>query len=354
MTILVTGGGGFVMSNLVKLWLLEHPSERAIVVDTMECNATLARFFGSLGSRIDWQTGDILDRELWHRLSTNSDIDYLVHGAAATSILRQMHTNGPAQPGLPGVRRSISVNIDGTLNVLEFANSLSNLKRMVHVSSGSVYAQDGPSDRALRENEFVKPEGLYGISKFSGEAFCRLCADELKIPACVIRLSGVYGPMDRVTPTRDVNCAPKLIAHSAITGRSLRILSLDAAGDFINAEDVGSAIASLLLSNSLNHDVYNVAAGRTHTIEELVELAREKRPELKVQETTSLPLDIDYDPAQILGRWGAYDISRIHQDTGWSPRPLRKAFHSYISWLETLQLDQPTRQERSQFGFTGD
>ena len=339
MTLLVTGGGGFVMSNLVKRWLLDHPAERAIVVDTLGYDANLARFFGALGSRIDWETGDILDPILWKRLASNTNIDYLVHGAAATSIRRQMHTAAPAQPGLAGARHSISTNIDGTLNVLEFATSLSNLKRMVHVSSGSVYAQNGPSDRALRENEFVMPEGLYGISKFSGEAFCRFCAEEFKVPACVIRLSGVYGPMDRVTPTRDVHCAPKIIAQSASTGEPLRVRSLDAVGDFINAEDVGRAIIGLLVSCSLKHDVYNVASGQVNTIGELVEIAREKRPGLKVRETDSLPLDIDYDPTQVLGRWGAYDISRIRQETGWTPRPLREAFHSYMDWLDSFELN---------------
>ena len=175
-------------------------------------------FFGPLVSRLDWQVGDVLDRGLWQRLSRRTDISYLVHGAAATSMLRHVHAEGPGQPGLSGVRHSIVVNIDGALNLLEFAASITNLKRMVHVSSGSVYGEDGPSDRPLREDEYVVPQGLYGVSKFAGEAFCRFCADELDLPACVVRLSGVYGPMDRVTPSRDVQCVPNVIAHK---GRSL-------------------------------------------------------------------------------------------------------------------------------------
>ena len=192
MTILVTGGGGFVMSNLVKRWLLDHPWEQAIVVDTLPLDTNLERFFGPLVSRLDWQVGDVLDRGLWQRLSRRTDISYLVHGAAATSMLRHVHAEGPGQPGLSGVRHSIAVNIDGALNLLEFAASITNLKRMVHVSSGSVYGEDGPSDRPLREDEYVVPQGLYGVSKFAGEAFCRFCADELDLPACVVRLSGVY------------------------------------------------------------------------------------------------------------------------------------------------------------------
>ena len=218
MTILVTGGGGFVMSNLVKRWLSHHPSERAIVVDTTAFDANLERFFQPVVTRLDWQVGDVLDRGLWQRLSSNVDIDYLVHGAAATSILRHVHAEGPGKPGLAGARDNIAVNIDGALNVLEFAASLPKLKRMVHVSSGSVYGTGGPTDRPVREHECVEPEGLYGVSKFAGEAFCRFAADELDLPAWVVRLSGVYGPMDRVTAYRDVQCAPNVIVHRALNG----------------------------------------------------------------------------------------------------------------------------------------
>ena len=104
MTILVTGGGGFVMSNLVKRWLTDHPTEHAIVVDTLAFDANLQRFFGALSSRIDWHVGDVVDQSLWQRLSSNTDVNYLVHGAAATSMLRHVHADGPGKPGLAGSR----------------------------------------------------------------------------------------------------------------------------------------------------------------------------------------------------------------------------------------------------------
>lgn len=337
MTILVTGGGGFVMSNLVKRWLLVNPGEHAIVVDVLPFDADLQRFFGSQSSRIDWRTGDVLDRELCRCLTGNTDIKYLVHGAAATSILRHVHSASRGDPGLAGARNGISVNIDGTLNVLEVAASLPNLERMVHVSSGSVYGADGPSERPLREHESVEPEGLYGISKFTGEAFCSFCADELDLPVHVVRLSGVYGPMDRVTPSRDVQCAPNIIARKGLNGETIRIRSLEAVGDFINAEDVASAIVNLLLAESLNHQVYNVAAGETATIRGLVELAIKKIPTLKTEVGNLENLDIDYDPTRSLGRWGAYDISKIRRDTGWEPRTLREAFHSYLDWVREFE-----------------
>ncbi len=333
MTILVTGGGGFVMSNLVKRWLSHNPSAQAIVIDALPFDANLRRFFGPVSSRLDWQMGDVLDQELWQQFARNTDIDYLVHGAAVTSILRHVHRGGPGDPGIAGARNSISVNIDGTLNVLELAASLPNLTRMVHVSSGSVYGDDGPSDRPLLEEESVEPTGLYAVSKFAGEAFCVFCANELNLPVCVVRLSGVYGPMDRLTPSRDVQCAPNVIAHKGLSGETIRIRSLESVGDFISAEDVSTAIISLLLASSLNHNVYNVAAGETDTIRNLINIASEKLPALNAEVGELDNLDVDYAPSRVRGRWGAYDISKIRQDTGWQPRSLREAFHSYIDWV---------------------
>ena len=182
------------------------------------------------------------------------------------------------------------------------------------------------------------PEGLYGISKFAGEAFCSFCIDELNLPACVVRLSSVYGPMDRLTPSRDVQCVPNVIAHRGLSGQLLRVRSMDAIGDFVHVEDVSTAIIALLLASAVNHKIYNVAAGETNTIGELIEIAKEKLPDLAVQIDGSDDVDIDYDPTRKLGRWGAYDISKIHQDTGWQPRTLRGCLHSYIDWIREFEL----------------
>ena len=186
--------------------------------------------------------------------------------------------------------------------------------------------EQGPSDRPLLEHESVEPEGLYGVSKFAGEAFCKFSADELDLPACIVRLSGVYGPMDRVSAYRDVQCAPNAIAHKGLSGDTVRLRSMEAVGDFINAEDVGGAIVSLLLATSLQHKIYNVAAGKTSTIGELIDIAREKLPGLAIEVGELDELDIDYNPSHTRGRSGAYDISKIQHDTGWKPRPLREAF----------------------------
>ena len=67
---------------------------------------------------------------------------------------------------------------------------------------------------------------------------------------------------------RDVQCAPNAIAHKGLSGDTVRLRSMEAVGDFINAEDVGGAIVSLLLATSLQHKIYKraIQLAPVHTI----------------------------------------------------------------------------------------
>ena len=339
MTLLVTGGGGFVMSNLVKRWLLDNPSSDALVVDALSLDTTLEQFFEPVRARLEWRQADVLDPALWRDLASRNDIQHLVHGAAATSINRHLHADGAGRPGLSGARPSIATNVDGVLNALEYASRSPTLERMVYVSSGSVYATQGPD--LVPEQGYVQPQGIYAVTKFVGEALSGICATELGTPITTVRLSSVYGPMDRATPTRDVRCVPNVIAHKGIAGETIRVRSTEAAGDFIHAEDVGAAIISLLRANDLKYDVYNVAAGVTATIGELLEIATERIPGLKFETVGEVDPDINDDPKLRGGRWGAYEVARIREDTEWQPRPLREAFHDYIDWLRGFDSERP-------------
>ena len=91
MTLLVTGGIGFVMSNLVHRWLVDDDDARAIIVDAQAPDDLANRFFSSVASRLEVFEGDILSTDLWSSLAGRDDIRYIVHGATVTSIGRQVH-----------------------------------------------------------------------------------------------------------------------------------------------------------------------------------------------------------------------------------------------------------------------
>lgn len=329
--LLVTGATGFVMSHVARRWLEHDPHSRVLAVDAAVPDAQAKRFFAPVAHRIDFLTADILDPSLWQSLGRREKVRGIVHGATVTSIDRLVHAQGRGRPGLAGARKSIDVNINGTLNVLQWAAAQPQLRRVVNVSSGSVYASEGPDP--LPEEGFVAPVGIYAITKRAGELFTGYASQHLGVDAVSVRLSGVFGPMDRETPGRDVRSAPRAIAERALEEKTVRVRSLRAAGDFVYAGDVADAVIALLNAESLRHPIYNVAAGERKTIGELIEAFRRSVPSLRCEETDSSgPVDVDQDPGMKYGRFGAYDISRIRAETGWTPRALEDTVADYVAW----------------------
>jgi UDP-glucose 4-epimerase len=115
--------------------------------------------------------------------------------------------------------------------------------------------------------------------------------------------------------------------------KRLRVNTLDAVGDYIHAEDVASAIISLLQLPAVRYSTYNVAVGQTTRLRDLVGWAAEKYPGFQAEITSVEDADIVQDPTRADGMWGAYDISRLSAETGWRPRPVKEAFQAYMDWI---------------------
>jgi nucleoside-diphosphate-sugar epimerase len=97
--------------------------------------------------------------------------------------------------------------------------------------------------------------------------------------------------------------------------------------------DLAQGIIALLNAPRLRFCAYNVAAGMTATIGDLVQWAAEKAPGFRAEVTAPGEADIVGDASLRDGMWGAYDISRITSETGWKPRPVREALHAYMDWI---------------------
>jgi UDP-glucose 4-epimerase len=224
----------------------------------------------------------------------------------------------------------------GTVAVLDWARTVQGLRRFLYVSSGAVYKHHGPDrpGEPLPEDGYVMPRRLYGISKLASELIAERYGDLFGLSTASVRLSSVYGTMDRVTSSRNFRHVPNRLAHLALDGVSrVRVNTLSAVGDYIHAEDVALGIRALLIAPTLRYSAYNVAQGVTATIGEMVNWVTEKVPGFQATITPPEDADILQDPTLSGGMWGAYDISRIHAETGWAPRPMREALHAYMDWI---------------------
>jgi UDP-glucose 4-epimerase len=337
MTLLITGGTGFVMSVLGRHWLDANAGERLVILDAAAPDAAAERYFASVIDRLDVVVADVTQPQTW-AAALGRDITHIVHGATVTPLSRGTAAEAMREPEAENPARIIEVNVMGTVAVLEWARTLQRPPRFLYVSSGAVYKHHGPDrpGEPLPEDGYVMPRRLYGISKLTSELITERYADLFGLSAASVRLASVYGPMDRVTASRNFRHVPNRIAHMAVEGvKHVRVNTLDAVGDYIHAEDVARAVSALLRAPALRYSNYNIAAGVTATVGDLVAWAAEKAPGFHADIVADEEADILQDAALRDGMWGAYDISRITAETGWKPRPVREGLHAYMDWIAT-------------------
>jgi nucleoside-diphosphate-sugar epimerase len=338
MTLLVTGATGFVMSVLGRRWLSSDPAARLVVLDAAALDAAAQRYFAPFRERLSVVVADVTQPESWRAALAPQTITHIVHGATITPISRGTASEAKREPEAENPGRIIDVNVMGTVAVLEWARTLPALERFVYVSSGAVYKHHGPDrpGEPLPEDGYVMPRRLYGISKLTSELITERYGDLFGLSTASVRPSSVYGPMDRVTPSRNMHHVPHRIARMALDGvKRVRVNTLDAVGDYIHAQDVADAIISLLRAPRLRYSAYNVACGTTASIREMVGWVAEKVPGFCAEIVPAEQADILQDPTLREGMWGAYDVSRISGETGWKPRPMREALHAYMDWMAT-------------------
>ena len=192
MATLVTGGAGFVGSNIVKG--LAEAGHEVVCFDLTPADVLLRNYLEPWAQNVTFVQGDILNVMDLEQAAANQAIDKIVHAAVFT----------PAQRGSMETERSrdiVNINIEGTVNLLDLA-AASNLKRFLYVSSEAVYG-DPPAGVALvHEDAPLHPRNLYAISKHTSEQLTRRYGELHGFQTASVRLSYPYGPMERVTGHR--------------------------------------------------------------------------------------------------------------------------------------------------------
>ncbi|WP_343675547.1 NAD(P)-dependent oxidoreductase [Paraburkholderia heleia] len=336
MNLLITGGTGFVMSVVARQWLEQHPDRRAVILDRSGLDETAQAWFGPVRERLTVVEGDVRDPSDWAAELDRHEIGVVVHGATVTPISRgsaEEAARVPPEALTPA--KILDVNLMGTVQLLEWARQSASIKRFIYISSGSVYRHQGPdwAPEPLPEDGYVAPLTLYGISKFASEMVVNRYADLFGLSAASVRLSSIYGPMDRATESRNFRHVPNRVAQMALDGEVIRPNSLKPIGDYLHSVDAAQAILALTEAPKLRYRHYNVASGVTTSIGDIIAWAKQRIPDLRFELADEASANVIQDPALATGMWGAYDIARLERDTGWRPRDGREAFHDYMDWL---------------------
>jgi nucleoside-diphosphate-sugar epimerase len=326
--VIITGGLGFVLSNVARKIHEMSQDAEIVLVDCAGPDMMAEAFLARFDSRVNLIRGDIRDCRFLQSLTAETLVTHVVHGAAITHDAT-LERDDPT--------RFIDVNFNGTIAVLEWLRGLAGLQRFIFVSTGGVYGTPSaftPNGLQPESGPFDPPE-LYGATKYMCELVVRRYAELFSIPTCRVRPSAVFGPMERPTGARTNMSLPYRMAKAWQEGRPLRITSRSmlAGGDYIESDDAADAFLKLLFAPALQHDVYNIAAGKWRTVQEMLEVFEAVAPGFRFALVPASEAEVDLDPANRYARYNAYDVSRL-AELDWRPRPLAAQFKSYLDWLQ--------------------
>jgi len=309
MKVLVTGGAGFIGSNLVKELLLNKNIEVRVLDDLS--NGSKQNLDPNI-EKIDFIKGSITDNTIVDKAC--KDIDIVFHLAAKISV----------EDSIKNPQSTNFVNVDGTLNLLMAANK-HRIKKFVFSSSAAVY---GCTDRVpTKETTTASPESPYALQKYVGEKYCRYFSQYYGLDTVCLRYFNVYGPHQQESGGY-AGVIYKFI-KSTIAGQTINIEGDgEQTRDFVFVEDI--VRANMAIANSQekhNGKVYNVGTGKETSINGLYKSIKAvSNSNLNAQHSEQRSGDIKRSCA---------DITLIKNELGFEPRSsLDDGLKKTISWIK--------------------
>jgi dTDP-glucose 4,6-dehydratase len=345
-TLLITGGAGFIGSNLVH-YALSHTSDRIVVVDKLTYAGSLLNLEAPLKDpRVTFLEADIADRSAMTRVFSDHRPAAVINLAAETHVDRS----------IDGPRLFVETNIVGTFTLLDvaraFVDSLSSAARgafrFLHVSTDEVYGSLGDAGRFDEETAYA-PNSPYAASKAGADHLARAYAQTYALPVLITNCSNNYGPFqfpEKLIP---------LMVLNAIDGRPLPIYG-DGGNvrDWLHVEDHCAGLL-LVLAKGRVGEKYNVGGGNERTNLEIVDLICDAVDELcpaatgRRAQKTFVPDRPGHD------RRYAIDATKIRRELGWAPRHtfesgLRETVRWYLDHREWCEQVQAGRYDRQRLG----
>jgi len=317
---LVTGGAGFIGSNLVdQLLKIGH---QVIVIDNEYSDAHEQFYYNDNAEYHNYDIRDAATRSLY------DNVDYVFHIAAEARI----------GPSIENPIEAVSINSVGTCTVLQYARE-AGVKRVVYSSTSSAYGLQEPPHVEALPDDCLNP---YSVSKINGEKLCTMYTNLFGLETIIFRYFNVYG-----------NRQPLKGQYAPVIGIFLRQLDreeqLTIVGDgeqrrdFVNVLDVVNAnilAATKKLDKDAFGQIYNVGTGKNYSVNEIASF---------ISDNT---INIDARPGE--ANITLAHISRIKGTLGWEPtikvedwikevltpeiplvdeNPVKKTFDKFKNWL---------------------
>ena len=352
MTIMVTGGAGFIGSNFVLDWLAAS-SEPVVNLDALTYAGNrdnLATLEGD--SRHIFVHGGIGDFDLVSRLLVEHQPRAVINFAAESHVDRSIH----------GPEDFIQTNIVGTFRLLEAVRAhygqlpepAKNAFRFLHVSTDEVYGSLGKGDPAFRETNRYEPNSPYSASKAASDHLVRAYHHTYGLPVLTTNCSNNYGPYhfpEKLIP---------LCIHNALAGKPLPIYGDgQQIRDWLYVKDHCSAIRRVLEAGEVGQ-VYNVGGwnekANLDVVRTICSILDELSPRSDGKSYAKQIIHVADRPGH--DRRYAIDASKLERELGWKPAEtfdsgIRKTVQWYLAnqaWVANVTSGGYKQWMRKQYG----
>ena len=341
MTILITGGAGFIGSNFAENWLKNNKGN-LVNLDKLTYAGNLSNLLALKNNpSYIFIKGDICDAQLIGELLEKHKPDKIVNFAAESHVDRSIH----------GPEEFIQTNIIGTFRLLEATKSYwSSMNedekkkfRFLHVSTDEVYGTLSNNDPAFSEENPYKPNSPYSASKASSDHLVRAYHHTYGMPVLTTNCSNNYGPYqfpEKLIP---------LIIHNALKLKSLPIYGDGLQiRDWLYVTDHCNAIETVLSRGRIG-EVYNIGGLNEKTNIEIVNILCNILDELSPVDKKSDIKNYSDLISYVKDRPGhdrryAVNATKIETELGWTPAEtfesgIRKTVHWYLNnsqWVQEI------------------
>jgi UDP-glucose 4-epimerase len=247
MTVLITGGAGFIGSHIAEHF---QGKARVRVLDDLRSG-----FLRNLqGLDVEFMQGSITDRQAVQEAVKG--VDCVFHLAAMVSV--------PESMGDP--LGCVDINAAGLLNVLR-TSADAGVKKLCLSSSAAIYGENPELPKI--ESMLPEPKSPYAVTKLDGEYYCKMFQEEGWMDTVSLRYFNVFGP--RQDPKGAYAAAVPIFIHKALQNEDITIYGDgEQTRDFVYVKDVVRANVFFNTDSSAN-GTYNIAYGNIQTVNELAE-----------------------------------------------------------------------------------
>lgn len=308
---LITGGTGFIGSNLIRELVKKGEHVSIIVSKNIGENSRIK----DIESKLDIYECNLLSESL-KNLVGRIKPDFIFHLAAYG-----------VPPEEDNVLEMIDFNLKGTVNFIE-AVKQNPFKLFINTGSCVEY---GIKEDDMKETDMLTPINNYGVIKSAATLYCQKEAIRNNLPIINFRLFSTYGYFDQ-----KYRLIPAVI-RNAIMNEPIKVSVPTSIRDFIFIEDVISAYLHAKKASLQNGEIFNIGSGKQHSIEDIVKLC----------------LEISQSKSKVL--WGAIpvqkrsieptrfeaDISKTRKTLNWEPTTtIQEGIKKTIKWFrENKDLD---------------